>query len=298
MDMTIINMLKHVSVRNVLLCIVICSIISIGNSQAQTFEKVSNDVKLVDMKCSGESLQEAATKISSQTGYQIVIKKEWAEIPVVGLFKGVTIEKFFQRVLSGQNLSIISSDEKKVVVIRLFGDKKLDNMLSISGATGRTVLVDSDAVDIMDGQKISEIRELQAQHDAEMERWKNDPGARDPMDGQKLSDIRKLHDKHDIAMEDWKNDPDAADPMDGQKLTDIQKLQAEYDAEVEKMRNNPEAVDPLDGQKLADVRKLQAQHDLELERWKNDPEAVDPLDGQKLSDIRRLQAEYDAGKEQ
>ncbi|MCF8057507.1 MAG: hypothetical protein K9K37_12835 [Desulfocapsa sp.] len=284
--------------RSVLFCIVVCVALSLSNAQGQDFDKNENDVLLSSVQFSGESLEEASTQISSQTGYQIVIKKEWAQLPVFGSFDGVTIEQFFQRVLRDHNLSLISSVEKKVVVVRLFGDKNLDNLLSISAKSGSTAKSDANVVDvdIMDGQKLSEIKELYSQYEAEMERWKNDPDAEDPLDGQKLSEARELQAEYEAGMEKWKNDPEAVDPLDGQKLSEVRRIQAEYDKEMERWRNDPEAVDSLDGQKISEIRKLRASYEAEMERWKNDPEATDPLDGQKLSEIRRLQAEYEANK--
>ena len=291
------NILKSVVVKSLLLCAVFL-LFGFSGAQGQASEPSEGDVFVYDLEFSGESLQEAATRVSSQTGYQIVIKKEWADIPVNGQFDGVTVEKFFQRVLRGQNLSIISSVEKKVFVVRLFGDKKLDNLLSISGKpTGSSSsgpeVVD---VDIMDGQKISEIKELYAQYEEEERRFRNDPNRVDPMDGQSISEIQELQAEYEADYEKWKKDPNRVDPIDGQKISEIRKLQAEYEAEVERWKNDPEAVDPMDGQKLSEIRRIYAEYEAEYERWKNDPNRVDPMDGQPISEIQRKQAEYEANK--
>jgi|GEM_PF-3063846 len=253
--------------------------------------------KIAELNLNGALLKNVAFTISKETGYQIIINKDWAETTVSGSYRDVEIEQFFRRVLKGKNISIISNETEKKIVVRLFGDKRSDNLIVISGVQHRKwENLPDDAVDPLDGQKIAEIRRIQAEYEAQRERWMNDPDAVDPMDGQRISEIRMLQAKNDEAMAHWKNDPEAVDSMDGQKISEIRAIQAKNDAAIERWKDDPEAIDSMDGQKISVIRIIQAKNDTEMEKWRNDPNAVDPVDGQRMLEIRAIQAKYDAAK--
>ncbi len=291
---------QRVFAKNICICFAVFLFFTLSTWSALGMDKNSKGTNgptsAIELQLSGEPLKDAAAEVSKQTGYSIVIEKELAELSVSGVYHGVTIENFFQRVLKGKNISIISDDNKKTILVRFFGEKGLDNLITISDDLLGAKNNSSDAVDPLDGQKLSEIKEIQSRYEAEVNRWKNDPDAVDPLDGQKISEIKEIQTQYDTEVNRRKNDPDAVDPLDGQKLSEIKALQAEYEQTVANRKDDPSAVDSIDGQPLAEINELRVKHDAAMERWKNDPDAVDPMDGQKMSEIRQIQAEYEAGK--
>lgn len=278
--------------RNILVCFTVLLIVTAVNAIGRDFKNTQSPIPLVNIALRKVSLKNVAMKISRQTGYRIVIEKEWAEIPISGTYRQVSLDNFFQRALKGKNISVISNDSDKVIIVRLFGNKKMDDMYAIFSQPDQGDDSDIVAVDPMDGQKLTEIRALNVMYEAEQERWKNDPNAVDPMDGQRLSEIKRLQVKNDAEQEHWKDDPDAIDPMDGQSVSEIRQLLVENDKVVEQRKKDSNALDPMDGQPVADIKKLQAMYEVEQERWRNDPSAVDPMDGQSMAEIQQLQAKY------
>ena len=265
----------------ILFFMMVCS-----QANAEVYKKKIPDAQLFDFEANNETLKEASVKVFQKTGYKISFDEKLESIPVKGRYNHITIDEFFHRILRDKNISIISNDKERHVIIRMFGQKETDKsrMVNIGGV---------GAVDPVTGRDLSSVIKENKEQEARLEAWKNDPTAVDPVTGRNLSEVRRENKEQEAKLEAWKNDPATVDPVTGRNLAEIRKENQEQEARLERMKNDPAAIDPVTGRNLAEIRKENQEQEARLERWKNDPATIDPVTGRNLADIRRENQEQE-----
>jgi len=237
---------------------------------------------LVTMALVDKPLGLALEELSAKTGYKIIIEKDFQSIVISGNFKDVSVEEFIRRALRGKNLSIISDESKKLVIVRLFGNKAgVGNLIVIGNfedGPGSTLTSD----------ELSDIKKLHKAQSEEFKDWKNNPESIDPYSGATLGELASLHEGQVKEYEAWKANPDSVDPDGGGNLKDISNLQEKQVQDYEAWKNNPESIDPYSEEKLGNLNAMHQQQAEEYESWKKDPEAIDPYSGERLGVLQKL----------
>ena len=84
---------------SILVAVSVCAItVNETGATVQSKQKES----LVTLNVANKPLKDALNEISDQTGYTILIEKEFQRIPVSGSYQEVSIEEFIRRALRGK----------------------------------------------------------------------------------------------------------------------------------------------------------------------------------------------------
>ena len=231
----------------------------------------------VTLKLNNKPFGEVAGELNKQTGYTIIFDEKWNTLPISGYYNDVTLEEFFRRVFRKQNTSLLIDSSDKLLIVRFFGDKSFEDLLSGAMVAGKGPGNQDQIPD--------EIRELHRQQHQELKAYLDDPESVDPLSGMKLVDIRALHEEQEEQLKRDLENPDTVDPVSGATLGEIEKLHASQRDEVDKFRNNPGNVEPDSGMTVKQIQELHAAQRAELQRMLSDPNTVDPTSGMKLSEI-------------
>ena len=240
-------------------------------------DRSCGEEEVFSLKLENKPFSEVAGELNKQTGYTIIYDEKWNSLPISGHYNDVTLEEFFRRIFRKQNTSLLIDSRDKLLIVRFFGDKSFDDLLSGAMIAGKGP---------GDQQGISvEIRELHKKQRQELQDYLNDPESVDPMSGMKLVDIRALHEEQHEKLEKMKDNPATVDPVSGATLGEIKKLHKSQSESIEQFRNNPNNVEPDSGMTRAQIQELHAAQHTELQRMLSDPNTVDPISGMKLSEI-------------
>ncbi len=237
----------------------------------------SNQGENVSLKLQNIPFSQVASEINSQTGYTVIFDEKWNSLPISGVYNDVSLEEFFRRVFRKQNTSLLIDSQDKLLIVRFFGDKSFEDLLSGALVAGKGPGNQNQIPD--------EIRELHAQQRQELQDYLNDPESVDPLSGMKLVDIRSLHEKQHEELEQSMNNPETIDPVSGATLGEIEQLHSSQSSDIEQFKNNPENVEPDSGMTRGQIQELHATQREELKRMLSDPNTVDPTSGMKLSEI-------------
>jgi hypothetical protein len=71
--------------------------------------------KLISLKAENDTLKGVLTKISNDTGYRILLNKEWETTPITIEFSNVTLRDALGRFLKGLNYAITWDESKKTI---------------------------------------------------------------------------------------------------------------------------------------------------------------------------------------
>lgn len=284
-------------IRNILISLVfflsvILAPAAFGKNETRGKE-LPADATSFSVDVSNVPLSQVLLDISSQTGFKIMIEKDLHDVSVSGKYVDVSIEEFMRRALRGKNISVISDNGQKVVLVRYFGKKSpLGDMLLIGEN------VQDGPGSVLTQEQLSAIKELHKEQMEEYEKWKADPDSIDPYTGVRLGDLREMHQEQTQNYEEWKNNPDSMDPYMGKSLGAINSQYSEQKQAHDKWRENPESVDSYTGMKLGNLQALHGQQEESYNSWKNNPDSIDPYSGMKLGDLKRMheqqQKEMDA----
>ena len=264
------------TVRKLIICLslVVVSFVYAGASLG--LEPDSSTVEpLLTLEVNNMPFNEVAGMILKQSGYKVIFDDKWSTFPVSGKYSDVTIDGFFRRVFRGQNTSLLFDSREKYVIVRFFGDKSFQELLS-------TALVDNSSYSKQIPQEISDLHRQQRQ---ELEDYLKDPDSVDPMSGMKLVEIRGIHEEQHKQLELDKKNPATVDPVSGATLGEIENLHNAQRAEIDQFKNDPEGVEPDSGMTRAQIQQLHAAQQTELQRMLRDPNTIDPISGMKLSEI-------------
>ena len=263
--------------RLILIFITTVFIFSLSGPVLSTEVDHSSEDETFSLKLENKPFGEVVGDINQQTGYTIIYDEKWNSLPISGHYTDVTLEEFFRRVFRKQNTSLLIDSKDKMLIVRFFGDKSFEDLLSGAMIAGKAPGNQKGIPD--------EIRELHRQQRQELEDYLKDPESVDPLSGMKLVDIRALHEKQHEELEKSKNNPATIDPISGKTLGELEKQHSAQREESEKFRNNPENVEPATGMTIAQIQQLHEQQREELQRMLRDPNTVDPISGKKLSEI-------------
>ena len=67
----------------------------------------------VNLNIKSESLLNVLGEISKQTGWEVQVEKELADITVSGQYIDISLEELFRRILRGKNITLLIDDKKK-----------------------------------------------------------------------------------------------------------------------------------------------------------------------------------------
>ena len=217
----------------------------------------------------GDSLGVVMKTISIQTGYSIAIDERWKDLAVVGEFTSVTPGVFFNRVLRGNNLSIIYDDEKQMMFVRLFGEKETSYyqvfpgdreggaLSEMHGQQNEEFLAqktDSRFED-MSGMSNAERWDIHRQENAMFARLQNDPAISTDQSGQTNAQRWQQNQQQHEQFLDRKSNPLSVD-MAGVSNQVKESLHDKQNRMWEKLNNDPKNIEPLSGKSNAEIREV------------------------------------------
>ncbi len=263
-----------------------------GMCRAESFNK-----KINKLNTGSETiLNDLLDDIFQQTGYTIVVSEQLSSVPVVGVYRDITVDDFLRRVLKKQNVSVLYDKKKKQVLVRGFGESirlgKDGGSYSVSGQGGVSEgsAAPSEAVDPLSGIPVAELQEKQARQMEELRRRENDPDAVDPLSGMSLAELQAKQARQMEELKGRENDPDAIDVLGDIPVVELREKKSRQLEQLKKQQTDPEAIEPQSGLPYMQLNAKKARQLEQLKAREKDPGAVDPLSGIPLIELQEKQS--------
>lgn len=258
----------------------ICFLILFYSGEALSIDdKLVSDNAKITFSVKNKKLEEVIKDISRQTGYNVKIREKWQTLPVSGVFSNITIEDFFRRIFREENISIISDDKNKIIIVRAFGDKIRGNKSDVTFNNVKK----NNTISKLSFRGLSEQEE---KNQADFENILKNPETIDPVTGLTLSALQEKERKNKADFENKIMDLQAVDPLTGLTLYALQDKEKKNRINLDTKTKNQSTLDPLTGLPLSALQDQEVKNNLDFEKMVNNPETVDPVTGLTLSTLR------------
>ncbi len=223
-----------------------------------------NDI-LISLQCNGQALDQIVVNLEQQTGYTIILDREFDNVLINGSFLDIHIEYFFNRVLKQENYAVEVDQKNKKIYVKSFGKRRYLSSIKIN-YDNPTVIGEIDS---------KELRKLHIEQVKKGREKYEDQGI-DSVTGLPLANLKAMQEASvRIGLEKYKNQ--GIDSVTGLPLLE---LKAIHEAAVRTERESYEdqGIDSVTGLPLA---KLKAMHEaaVRIGREKYEDQGVDSVTG-------------------
>jgi len=215
----------------------------------------------VDLADHSMDLGNLVGEIAEQTGYTILIPKEWCSLPVRGRYVDVQVESFFRRVVRGESIAVSVDEKKKVVLVRSYRSRTGSGAGYVVAGGKKNTGSDGTIGVVEQG-----LNDFQLAQIGELERLKSDPDAVDPELGIRQGDLWAIQERQlqDLARES--DDPDVVDPELGVRQGALWAIQERQLQDLARESDDPDVVDPELGVRQGDLWAIQKRQIQDLAR--------------------------------
>lgn len=251
-------------------------------------QQITREGVRINLELKDSPLDRVVKDIKQQTGYTIILSESLVSVPVTGLYTDVTIDNFFTRVLRGKNISILSDENEKLIVVRAFGDKIILREGAISPENLSKIVPGMDIT-------FAELQEQERLNKIALEEALNDPNTIDPVTGLTLGEVREQEEENKMALEEALKSDDIIVPQSGgMNMSEVRENEKQNKMELETKLNDPNTIDPVTDMKLSDLRQAEKENKRILEEALNNPDTIDPWTGLTLRELRESEKRNEA----
>jgi len=236
----------------------------------------SSSVPLLTLEIHDLSLKDVVAAVSKKTGYIIKVDERLGTESISGKYIEVPIENFFYRILRNKNVSVISNDQEKILVVKILGSKPKKYYM-----IGAEKSNDSKSGLLT----IRRFQKLQHKQAKDYQDYLANLDSTDPIMGLKLSFLRNTEESQARDYQKYLNNPDSVDSLTGLTLSEMGKTKEYQLGKYQKYLANPDSVDSLTGQSLSMLHKIRQRQLDEYKRHVDNYDTVDPVMGLSLSEI-------------
>lgn len=236
----------------------------------------SPSIPLVTLEIYQQSLKDVIATVSKKIGYVIKIDERLSAELISGKYIEVPVESFFYRILRNQNVSIISNDQEKILIVKILGNKPRKYYV-----TG----IDKSNASKTGLLTMQKFRKLQYEQAKGYQEYLVNPDSVDSIMGITLSSLHNTLESQAKDYYVYLNNPNSIDSISGFSLSEMHKAKEYQIKKYKEFLDNPDSIDSLTGHALSALHKARQHQLIEYKRYLNNSDNIDSVLGLNLSEI-------------
>lgn len=252
---------------------------------------VENNTTTKSFSFRNKPFNEVVDILCNQYNVEIFYDKALAKHSISGEYFNVSLENMLERMLKGNNISILTHSENNTIDIRFFGERNIGLVASSGFQSKSTFTLPVDPFTQKNIAKLTTISEQQ--ENSKTARLKNYNYV-DPFSGIRLGDFNTILQLQEKNKRQRLEDPRFIDPMTGKTYLELDSIKKEQEAAKEKRFSKDNSLEPFTGKNISDLNVIHQKQEKNKANRLNNPNAIDPLTGltmSTLNNILKIQAE-------